>query len=168
MRVVNWAKDGKVVKPLAQSFEEVLYRVYKPQPSEAPPGRPAETEQEPAENITRLVHTYVALLQAHPHHIMDASWLPADKRSMIEIFKLSLLAPNEKIRKSAENWWCLLSRFQAGVGGVPLSFEIPKDNPTVGEWYKRKEKVEKWLKLGTAELETYEREIDRFKISHPT
>jgi hypothetical protein len=36
LRVANWVKDGKVVKPLAQSFEEVLYRVYKPQPSEAP------------------------------------------------------------------------------------------------------------------------------------
>jgi hypothetical protein len=35
LRVVNWAKDGKVVGPLAQSFEAVLYRVYKP--GQAPP-----------------------------------------------------------------------------------------------------------------------------------
>src|SRR6266567_1881813 len=35
MRVLNWAKAGKVVAPLVQSFEDVLYRVYKPvgQPS---------------------------------------------------------------------------------------------------------------------------------------
>jgi hypothetical protein len=168
LRVVNWAKDGKIVKPLAQSFEEVLYRLHKPQPSEAPPERPGETEQETAENITRLVHTYVALLQAHPHHIIDASRLPADKQMMIEIFKLSLLAPNEEIRKSAENWWCLLSRFQPGVGAVPIDFEISKDDPTVKEWRERRERVEKWVEMAAAEDEKYEREIERFKISHPT
>ena len=36
LRVVDWAKDGTVVSPLAQSFEAVLYRVYKPTLSEAP------------------------------------------------------------------------------------------------------------------------------------
>jgi hypothetical protein len=30
LRVVNWAKDGKVVIPLAQNFEEMLYKVYQP------------------------------------------------------------------------------------------------------------------------------------------
>jgi hypothetical protein len=34
LRVVTWAKDGKVVKPLALSFEEVLYKLYKPRPSD--------------------------------------------------------------------------------------------------------------------------------------
>ena len=36
LRVVNWASDGKVVGPLAQSFEAVLYRVYKPGQKQAP------------------------------------------------------------------------------------------------------------------------------------
>jgi hypothetical protein len=35
MRVFNWANEGKVVKLLAQNFEEVLYRRYKPQPPES-------------------------------------------------------------------------------------------------------------------------------------
>ena len=30
LRVANWTKAGKVVGPLAQSFEAVLYRAYKP------------------------------------------------------------------------------------------------------------------------------------------
>ena len=43
LRVLNWAKDGKVVKPFALSFENVLYRVYKPQPPEVPkPPQPPE------------------------------------------------------------------------------------------------------------------------------
>ena len=33
LRVANWAKDRKVVSPLAESFEVVLYRVYKPSQS---------------------------------------------------------------------------------------------------------------------------------------
>jgi hypothetical protein len=53
LRVVNWAKDGKVVRPLAQSFEEVLYRVYKPNQSEAPK-RPM-TDQEAEKSIISLI-----------------------------------------------------------------------------------------------------------------
>ncbi len=133
------------------------------QSSEATNQRREKPEQEPAENVMRLVHTYVALLQAHPHHIMDASWLPADKRTMIEIFKLSLSASNEEIRKSAENWWGLLSHFQPGVGAVPIDIEISKDNPTVKEWRERKGRVEKWLEIAVAEDEKYDREIEFFR-----
>lgn len=49
-----------------------------------------------AQEMTRIVDTYVALLEAQPHHVMDASWLPADKQKMIEIFKISWLASNER------------------------------------------------------------------------
>jgi hypothetical protein len=36
LRVADWAKDGSVPLLLAQSFEEVLYRRYKPQRPESP------------------------------------------------------------------------------------------------------------------------------------
>ena len=58
----------------------------------------------------------------------------------------------------------MLSRFQAGVGVTPISYEISKDNPTVKEWYERKERVEPLLKIATADDEIYEREIERFKV----
>ena len=90
-----------------------------------------------SQEMTRIVKTYVALLKAYPHHVMDASWLPADKQKMIEIFKISWLAgdvrDNDEMRKAAENWWCLLSHFQPGVGAVPIDVEISADNPTVKE-----------------------------------
>jgi hypothetical protein len=38
LRVVNWTTDGKVVKPLAESFDEVLKRVYQPNTSATPKG----------------------------------------------------------------------------------------------------------------------------------
>ncbi len=117
--------------------------------------------------MTRIVNTYVALLNAYPHHVLDASWLPADKKKMIEIFKISWLAghmqDNDEMRKSAENWWCSLSHFQPGVGAVPIDVEISKDNPTVKEWRERAERVEKWLKIAIAEDEKHEREIEFFR-----
>ena len=67
------------------------------------------------------------------------------------------------MRKAAENWWCLLSHFQPGVGAVPIDVEISKDNPTVKEWRERKERVEKWLEIAIAEDEKYEREIELFR-----
>jgi hypothetical protein len=111
------------------------------------------------QEMTRIVSTYVALLKSHPHHVMDASWLPADKQKIIEIFKISCLAGSE----AAENWWCLLSHFQPGVGAVPIDVEISNDNPTVKEWLERKERVEKWLEIAIAEDEKYEREIEFFR-----
>jgi hypothetical protein len=61
LRVVNWAKDGKVVSPLAQSFEAVLYRVYKPGQQEAP--EPSVKNQE-AERKVQDVPTVKDLLTA--------------------------------------------------------------------------------------------------------
>ena len=120
-----------------------------------------------AQEMTRIVNTYVALLKANPNHIMDESWLPVDKKKMVEIFKISWLAGNaqgnDDMRMEVENWWCLLSHFQRGVGIVPIDIEISKDNPTVKEWYERKERVEKWLGMAMSEDEKYEREIDLFR-----
>ncbi len=46
LRVVDWAKDGAIITPLAQSFEAVLYRVYKPNLSGAPEGPMTNEEAE--------------------------------------------------------------------------------------------------------------------------
>jgi hypothetical protein len=45
LRVLNWAKEGKVGKLLAESFVVVLDRIYKPRPSKAPE-QPPVTGQE--------------------------------------------------------------------------------------------------------------------------
>ncbi len=122
-----------------------------------------------SEEMTRIMNTYIALLKAHPHHVLEESWLPADKKRMIEIFKILWLGANvqdlKEMREVTEDYWCGLSLFQLGVGGVPISFDISKDNPTVKEWYERKERVEKWLKLATAEREKYESDIEHFAKS---
>jgi hypothetical protein len=126
------------------------------------PEREGTRAQVYADEATRLVVTYATLLQAHPCHFMDASWLPADKQKMIEIFKKLWLGGDEEQRKKVENWWCLLARFQAGVGANSITYEIPNDI-TVKEWRERVEQVERWGELVTAEDQSYEREIERFK-----
>jgi hypothetical protein len=122
-----------------------------------------------SEEMTRIMSTYIALLNAHPHHVLDESWLPADKNGMIEVFKILWLGANvqnlKEMREVTEDYWCRLSLFQLGVGGVPISFDISKDNPTVKEWHERKERVEKWLKLATAEREKYGSDIEHFAKS---
>jgi hypothetical protein len=59
LRVVNWAKDGKLVGPLAQSFEGVLYRVYKPGQQEAPersvPNQEADRKVQDAPTVKDLL-----------------------------------------------------------------------------------------------------------------
>ncbi len=50
LRVANWVKDGKVVKPLALSFEEVLYKIYKPRSSG---GHERPTRNQEAEHKTQ-------------------------------------------------------------------------------------------------------------------
>jgi hypothetical protein len=118
-----------------------------------------------AEETMRILNTYSELLVAYPHHFLDASWLPADKQKIIEIFKVLLSSgPPDESQKKLENWWCLLSRFQPGVGAMPITYEILKDNPPVKEWYERIEQTERWLEIAVAELEVYEREIERFKV----
>lgn len=51
LRVVDWAKDGQVVGPLAESFEHVLYRIYKPALPEA--REPPRMTNEEAERALR-------------------------------------------------------------------------------------------------------------------
>jgi hypothetical protein len=72
-RVVNWAKDGKVVSPLAQSFEEVLFRAYGPNQSEAT-DRPT-TNQETDEPIISLIESLLTaqliLRHEHPKDILS-------------------------------------------------------------------------------------------------
>jgi hypothetical protein len=120
-----------------------------------------------ADDITRVVGTYGSILNSYPHHIIDASWLPASKENMAHIFKLIITAgeryEDEAQRGTTENYWCMLSRFQAGVGGVPIDIEISKDNPTVTVWRERAARVGKWLEIANAEADKYEREIEQLR-----
>ncbi len=120
-----------------------------------------------ADNITRVVSIYGSILNSYPHHIIDTTWLPASKDNMVHIFKLMITAGerygDEAKRGTTENYWYMLSRFQAGVGGVPIDFEISKDNPTVAVWRERAARVEKWLEIASAEAGKYEREIEELR-----
>lgn len=68
-RVVAWAKDGKVASPLAQSFEEVLFRAYGPNQSEDRP----TTNQEADKSIISLIESLLTVqLILRYEHSKDA------------------------------------------------------------------------------------------------
>jgi hypothetical protein len=128
--------------------------------------KPTLSAKELADETTRAVSTYNALLETYPNNIMDESWLPADKQTMIKIFKMLWLADTNKMyRTTTEELWRLLSHFQPGIGGVPIDLDVDKGNPTTGEVIKRMERADKWLKLAVAEGKKYEHEIMLWKRS---
>ena len=120
-----------------------------------------------ADSASRAISVYGSILNSYPHHIIDASWLPAQKESMIQIFKLLIAGgqkfENQNHRDRTESYWSMLSRFQPGVGSLPIDVEISRDNPTVAVWRERAARVEKWLEIANAEAEKYEREIERLR-----
>lgn len=127
-----------------------------------------QTAPEPfADGASRVISVYGSILNSYSHHIIDASWLPAPKESMIQIFKLLIAGgqkfENETHRDRIESYWSMLSRFQPGVGSIPIDVEISKDNPTVAVWRERAARLEKWLEIANAEAEKYEREIERLR-----
>ena len=123
--------------------------------------------EELTDSMTRAVSVYASILNSYPHHIIDSSWLPANKDNMIRLFKMLINAgehfDDETHRETTENYWSMLSRFQTGIGGVPIDVEIAKDNPTVAVWRERAARVGKWLEISNAEAEKYEREIEELR-----
>jgi hypothetical protein len=94
---------------------------------------------------------------------MDASWLPASKQQMIEVFKLAWLqAENESSRNWVEVGWDLLAWFQEGVGETPINIKIPKDTPLM-QYAELSKRHDKWLRLVFAEAEPLALERERFK-----
>jgi hypothetical protein len=118
-----------------------------------------------ANESTSILGIYTSILHSYPHHLIDESWLPANKETMARLFRLILTSeeqyPNEAHRERTEAYWRALSLFQPGVGSVPIDTEISKDNPTVAVWRERAARAEVWLDIAIAEGERYEREIER-------
>ena len=115
------------------------------------------------EAVPTILSAYGELLAKHPSAIVDASWLPVSKKTMIEVFKIAWL--NTK-SSEARNWievgWALLPNFQDGVGDVPIKPETPKNLP-LEETIARLDMFVMWGKLVDAEGTIKQRDRDEFK-----
>jgi hypothetical protein len=115
------------------------------------------------EAVPTILSAYGELLTKHPSAIMDASWLPVSKKTMVEVFKIAWL--NTKSNE-ARNWievgWALLPNFQDDVGDVPMSPETPKNLP-LEEAIARLDRFVMWGKLVDAEGTIMQRDRDEFK-----
>ena len=116
-----------------------------------------------AEAVPQILIAYGDLLAKHPSAIMDTSWLPVDKRTMVQVFKIAWLgAMTDEARNSIEVGWALLPNFQEGVGETPITAALPEDQP-VEETIAALEKFNLWGKLVVAEGNIMQRDRDAFK-----
>ena len=123
----------------------------------------ANSTRSPGTELQRILPAYVALQTAYSDCVIDASWLPVEKKQMVEIFKLSWLrAPTDETRNWIETGWAFLPFFQDGVGNTPISLRIPKNTP-VDEYVELSKTRDRWLELVLAESEILARERDCFK-----
>jgi hypothetical protein len=113
--------------------------------------RPEQTSNRPSEAVPGILSAYGELLTQHPSAMMDASWLPVNKKAMVEAFKIAWLnAKSSEARNWLEVGWALLPNFQEGIGNVPVTPETPPDLP-LEETTARLDKYIMWAKLADAE-----------------
>jgi hypothetical protein len=125
--------------------------------------RPEQTSNRLSEAVPRILSAYGELLTKYPTAIIDASWLPVNKKIMVEAFKIAWLnAKSGEARSWIEVGWALLPNFQKGVGDVPLTPDTPENLPTE-ETIARLDKYVMWAKLADAEGAIMQRDRDEFK-----
>jgi hypothetical protein len=120
------------------------------------------------EAVPTILSAYGELLTKHPTAIVDASWLPVSKKMMVEVFKIAWLSTSSS---EARNWievgWAFLPNFQDGIGDVPITAEIPNDEPAEVTMA-RLGKYGLWAKLADAEGAIMQRDRDEFKKANST
>jgi hypothetical protein len=130
--------------------------------------RPERTATDPLAEALNIISAYGELLTKYPSAIMDASLLPASKKAMVEAFKIAWRGTHSS---EARNWieigWAFLPNFQDGVGDVPITAEIPNDNPTEATIARLRE-YSLWAKLADAEGAIMQRDRDEFKKANST
>ena len=121
-----------------------------------------------SEATPQILSAYAELHTKYPSAIMDALWLPVNKKAMVEVFKIAWLgAKTDEARNHIEVGWALLPCFQEGVGNTPVTPEIPENVP-LEETIAALDKYTSWGKLVVAEGEIMQRERDEFKKTNST
>jgi hypothetical protein len=79
-----------------------------------------------ARNVPAILSRYSQLLEKHPTAYMDETWLPVSKAEMKNILKVALMsAKNDDRREVIKICWTLLSKFQKGIGKIPIDCTLP-------------------------------------------
>jgi len=73
--------------------------------------RERELNKSLSEAVPNILSAYGDLLAKYPAAIMDASWLPVNKKTMVAVFKLAWLgATTDQARNWIEVGWALLAK----------------------------------------------------------
>jgi hypothetical protein len=119
-------------------------------------------------DMPRILQEYTKCHTDFPGCVIDTSWLPADKKRMVEVLKFAWLrTKNDEARTWLESGWQFLSWFQDGVGDTPINVlsKTPAQIPPrqLAAYMKDQNR---WLEIVSAESEILARECAHFKQVH--
>jgi hypothetical protein len=79
-----------------------------------------------ARNGPAILSRYSQLLEKHPTAYMDETWLPVSKAELKTILKVALMSAKDDDRREViKICWTLLSKFQNGIGKIPIDCTVP-------------------------------------------
>jgi hypothetical protein len=133
-------------------------------------GAPKKTVRtEKPKTVADVMAEYGALLEKYPAAVLDISMLPFPKTQMKTMLKgLYAQHTDPDLQRWIELGYVFLSRFQDGVGPVPIVCDLKATGtvPTKAELAKF-DRWHQWEKLAFAEMEFLMAEWKRFKAGEP-
>jgi hypothetical protein len=115
-----------------------------------------------ARNVPAILSRYSELLEKHPTAYMDETWLPVSKAEMKTILKVALMSAKDDDRREViKICWTLLSKFQQGIGNIPIDCTVP-GNSSYEEGDRIMEPYLQIAKIAQAEDEANRTEMLKF------
>ena len=119
-----------------------------------------------SDRLVREVHVilsrYRELLEKHSTAYMDETWLPVSKAEMKTVLKVAWKSAKDDDRREwVKIGWTLLSKFQKGIGKIPVDCSIPQ-NASYEESVRIMEPYMRIAKIAQAEDEANRTEMLEF------
>ena len=78
-------------------------------------------------DVPVILSRYRELLEKHSTAYMDETWLPVSKAEMKTVFKIAWKSAKDDDRREViKICWTLLSKFQKGIGKIPINCSVPQ------------------------------------------
>jgi len=79
-------------------------------------------------DVSVIMSRYRELLEKHSTAYMDETWLPVSKAEMKTVLKIAWKSAKDDDRREViKICWTLLSKFQKGIGKIPIDCSIPRN-----------------------------------------
>ncbi len=79
-------------------------------------------------DVSVIMSRYRELLEKHSTAYMDETWLPVSKAEMKTVLKIAWKSAKDDDRREViKICWTLLSKFQKGIGKIPIDCAMPRN-----------------------------------------